>query len=240
MPDSTPLSILLATAVTIAAGHTLIGVDHTLPFVAMGRARGWTLRKTLWVTALCGAGHVASSVLLGAVGIGLGVAAHRLAWVQSGRGSLAAWALIAFGSFFVVRALLRGRRARAHVHAHAHHDGVVHAHEHHHDEAAHVHAHAESGAASATVWALFVIFVLGPCEPLIPLLFAPAALGDFLGVVLIVASFAAVTISVMLVVVTVGFLGASQLHLRGLERHAELLAGLAIAASGVAVQVLGI
>jgi hypothetical protein len=130
MHDATPLSILLTTAVTIAAVHTLVGVDHTLPFVAMGRARGWTLRKTLGVTALCGLGHVASSVVLGVAGIALGVAAHRLEWIQSGRGSLAAWSLIAFGAFFVGRSLMRGHRAHRHVHEHAHHDGVVHAHEH--------------------------------------------------------------------------------------------------------------
>lgn len=240
MHDSTPLSILLATAVTIAAGHTLIGVDHTLPFIAMGRARGWTLQRTLLVTALCGTGHVASSVVLGAFGIALGVALDRLQWVQGERGSLAAWSLIAFGLFFVVRGLLRARRAHAHSHAHAHADGVVHAHDHDHVDGAHVHPHETVGVASATVWTLFIIFVLGPCEPLIPLLIAPAALGDWLGVGLIVGAFGAVTLGVMLAVVTVGHLGATRLPLRGLERHAELLAGVAIAGSGLAVQFLGI
>lgn len=240
MQDTTPLAILLPTAVTLAAGHTLIGLDHTLPFVAMARARGWTLRKTLLVTALCGAGHVLSSVALGAVGIALGVAAHRLQWVQGARGSLAAWSLIAFGLFFVVRGLVRSQRARAHSHAHAHADGVVHAHEHHHAESAHVHPHVQAGVASATVWTLFVIFVLGPCEPLIPLLIAPAALGDWLAVALIVGAFGAVTVGAMLALVAAGHLGASRLQLRGLERHAELLAGVAIAGSGLAVQWLGI
>ncbi len=49
----------------------------------------------------------------------------------------------------------------------------MHAHEHTHDgEHAHVH---ESESSSITPWVLFVIFVLGPCEPLIPLLMFPAA-----------------------------------------------------------------
>jgi hypothetical protein len=100
--------------------------------------------------------------------------------------------------------------------------------------------HEHSGLANTTVWTLFVIFVLGPCEPLIPLLFAPAALGDYAGVALIVGAFGAVTVGVMLAVVAMGHVGASQLQLRGLERHAELLAGIAIAGSGLAVQVLGI
>ena len=46
------LSLLLGTAVGIAALHTAVGVDHTLPFIALGRAQNWTLRKVLVVTAL--------------------------------------------------------------------------------------------------------------------------------------------------------------------------------------------
>ncbi len=41
---------------------------------AIGRARNWSLGKTLSVTALCGAGHVLGSIALGLVGIGLGLA----------------------------------------------------------------------------------------------------------------------------------------------------------------------
>jgi len=65
----TTLTILLTTAVSVAFVHTLIGVDHTLPFIVIGRARDWPLRKVLGLTALCGLGHVLTSVVLGGVGI---------------------------------------------------------------------------------------------------------------------------------------------------------------------------
>ena len=73
------LHILLWTALTVGFVHTLVGVDHTLPFIVLGRARRWSLRKTLGVTALCGLGHVATSVALGAVGIAAGVALDAMA-----------------------------------------------------------------------------------------------------------------------------------------------------------------
>ena len=65
----TEAQVLLYTAATIAVLHTALGPDHYLVFTAMGKAQGWSLAKTLRITALCGLGHVASSVLLGLAGI---------------------------------------------------------------------------------------------------------------------------------------------------------------------------
>ncbi|MCB9546030.1 MAG: hypothetical protein H6706_09275 [Myxococcales bacterium] len=233
MPQS--LDVLLFAAVSVAGLHTLIGIDHTLPFVALGRARGWSLRRILAVTALCGLGHVLSSVVLGVVGIGLGTALEQLSWIESSRGELAAWLLIAFGLAYAGGALLRraGRQPGRHE-LHSHGDALVHAHPH-----APGHGHARS-AASVTVWSLFIIFVLGPCEPLIPLLMAPAVEHGAGAVVLVASVFGAVTIGTMLVVVTLLHHGLKLAALQGLERHAHVLAGLAIAASGVAIQSLGI
>ena len=54
-----------ATAATIGFVHTVTGPDHYLPFVVIGRARNWRLKRTLGVTVLCGIGHVLGSVALG-------------------------------------------------------------------------------------------------------------------------------------------------------------------------------
>ena len=58
------IPILLSTAVGIAFIHTLIGIDHSLPFVVLARAQRWTMRRLMAVTALCGLGHVLGSILL--------------------------------------------------------------------------------------------------------------------------------------------------------------------------------
>ena len=57
----------------IAVTHTALGPDHYLPFVLLAQARGWSRTRAAWVTAVCGIGHVLSSLLLGTIGLALGV-----------------------------------------------------------------------------------------------------------------------------------------------------------------------
>lgn len=215
--------------------HTLIGLDHTLPFVVLGRSQGWSLRKTLVLTALCGLGHVLSSVVLGLVGIWLGIGLAGLEGIEASRGNLTAWALIVFGLGYAAWALARQRRRGRDTHAHA--SGVVHAHSH--DGGRHSHIH-EPGPKAITAGSLFVIFVLGPCEPLIPLLMIPAATVGAGAVVLVTGAFAVVTVGTMLGLVVLGYYGLRVGRFHWLERHGHVMAGLAIAASGLAVRVLGI
>lgn len=62
-----PTSVLLATAILVAAVHAA-SPDHWLPLGLLARARRWPQRETLGLAAAAGAGHVAVSLLLG-VGI---------------------------------------------------------------------------------------------------------------------------------------------------------------------------
>ena len=80
-----------------------------------------------------------------------------------------------------------------------------------------------------------MIFVLGPCEPLIPLLMYPATSESSLGVVLVAATFGVVTVTTMLVIVLLLTRGARHLPLQGLDRYSHALAGFAIFACGVAI-----
>lgn len=238
MDQASPaLDVLLTTAVSIGFFHTLIGVDHSLPFVVMGRAQGWPLRKVLGITFLCGLGHVLSSVVLGVAGIGLGAAVEKLEWIEASRGELAAWSLIVFGLTYAAWSFARSRRVTEHTHVHE--DGTVHAH-HHGEGGGHGHGLDASSVAGMTAWSLFVIFVLGPCEPLIPLLMVPALGWGWGSVVLVATAFGVTTIATMMTVVTVGYLGLGVPKFRKLEKHAHTLAGLAIASSGLAIQALGI
>ena len=144
------LAVLVGTAAAIGFVHTALGPDHYLPFIAISKARGWTARKTLLVTAACGVGHVLSSVVLGFVGIGLGVALFRLEAIESFRGDAAAWLLIAFGFTYLVWGLHKAFRGKQHEHEHSHADGLIHAHSHEH-VGEHAHPHASS-ARSITPW----------------------------------------------------------------------------------------
>jgi sulfite exporter TauE/SafE len=237
---TTDLTLLIWTAAGIGFFHTVAGPDHYLPFVVLSSARGWSLTKTIWITALCGVGHVLSSVVLGVVGIGLGLAVHKMVAIESLRGEIAAWALIAFGLGYLAWGLRLAYRRRPHTHIHAHLDGSEHAHRHSHLSGhAHLHNKQESGV-SLTPWALFIIFVLGPCEPLIPLLMFPAASASRSAVALVAAIFGAVTIGTMLVVVALAYLGARRLPLEALGRWSHALAGGTLMLSGLLMIGLGL
>jgi nickel/cobalt exporter len=234
--DQTTLGMLCGTAAFIGFAHTAAGPDHYIPFIAMARAGRWSLPRTVGVTLVCGVGHVAGSLALGALGIALGLAVGKLAWFENMRGNVAGWLLLGFGLAYAAWGVRRLYRSRPHSHLHVHADGTVHAHPHAH-EGEHVHVHAaDESATRMTPWILFTIFVFGPCEPLIPLLMYPAAKLSMAGVALVTAVFAAATLATMTVAVALGYVGLTRVPLARIERYTPLAAGLAIAACGAAVQ----
>src|SRR3990172_4044709 len=119
------LALLAATAAGIGFLHALLGPDHYLPFVLMGRAGRWSRGKTLAVTFVCGLGHVGSSLALAGLGVALGLASARLAAIESFRGQLAVWALIGFGLVYFAWGLRRGGRAPPPPPPHPPPDGTV-------------------------------------------------------------------------------------------------------------------
>jgi len=205
------LTILLITAASIGFFHTLLGPDHYLPFVAISKARDWSQTKTLLLTILCGFGHVLSSIILGLIGVALGTAVTKLEFIESIRGELAAWTLIAFGLVYLIWGL---RRAYKNKHQHHHHNDKK----------------------SLTPWVLFIVFVLGPCEPLIPILMYPAAKSSLSGMILVAGVFSIVTIATMTSIVYLLIGGFKLLKFPSLERYSHALAGFVILLCGVAIR----
>jgi len=233
------LLILTITALSIGFFHTLFGPDHYIPFVVMSKARQWSVVKTAWITFLCGIGHVGSSVLLGLLGIAFGIAVSRLEIIESFRGNMAAWFMIAFGLVYMIWGLRKAFRGRTHSHVHHHGNGIAHHHLHHHEEE-HLHIHDEPGKTNLTPWILFTIFVFGPCEPLIPILMYPAAYHSVASLLWIVLVFSTVTIFTMLSVVLLLRYSFQLLPMKTMERYTHALAGAAILLCGVAIQFLGL
>ncbi|OPY82003.1 MAG: hypothetical protein A4E65_00931 [Syntrophorhabdus sp. PtaU1.Bin153] len=237
MPNE--LAILLVTAASIGFLHTLMGPDHYIPFVAMAHARKWSSLKTFCITALCGLGHIAGSVFLGIIGIALGIAVTKLEFIESFRGNLAAWALIAFGLVYFAWGVCKASRNQPHQHPHVHGDGNLHVHQHVHTEE-HVHVHQTDGKAAITPWILFTIFVFGPCEPLIPILMYPAAKNSIWDLVLVTSVFGGTTILTMIGTVFVSRLGMHLLPIARFDRYNHALAGATIFFCGIAIQFLGL
>jgi len=81
------MDILLASTLTVAILHAL-APDHWLPFVMLGRAQHWSPWKLTGITSLAGFGHVSSSLLIGAIGVLVGMAAEKVNLWESHRATL--------------------------------------------------------------------------------------------------------------------------------------------------------
>jgi sulfite exporter TauE/SafE len=218
------LFLLLTTTIALAFIHTLTGPDHYLPFIVIAKAKKWSLAKTAWFTALCGMGHVGSSVLLGFLGIALGIAVGKLEFIEGVRGNIISWIFTAFGLIYLVWGIKQSMRNKPHKHIHVHSTGDIHMHEHtHHKE--HLHVHESADKKNLTPWILFTIFVFGPCEPLIPLVMYPAAKNNYYELLLVTVIFSAVTILTMLTLVLAASYGIRFLPMKAQEKYNHALAG---------------
>lgn len=230
--------ILAGTAASLGFVHTVLGPDHYLPFIVLAQARQWSRFKTATITLLCGLGHILSSIILGFIGILFGIAVFKLEAIESWRGEIAAWILIAFGLTYFIWGLHRAVRKQPHSHAHIHKNGERHIHLHQHDDD-HIHVH-DARSGNLTPWILFIIFVFGPCEPLIPLLIYPAATNHLMNAVLVAVVFGLTTIGTMLVIVLGSVYGLSKFSWSRFHRFSHAIAGLTIFLCGSAIKFLGL
>jgi ABC-type nickel/cobalt efflux system permease component RcnA len=199
----------------------------------MAKARNWNNSRTLFLTFLCGLGHVGSSAILGLLGIAFGIGLHNLTIFESLRGGIASWMLMAFGLAYFIWALRRYLKHRTHKHIHFHADGSTHEHIHTHEDA-HLHVH-DTDKKNITPWILFTVFVLGPCEPLIPLLMYPAAKNSIKGMVMVISVFSIVTISTMVTTVYLAMRGFELIKFEKFEKYTNILAGISIFLTGVII-----
>lgn len=218
------LPYLLLTAALVGFFHTLTGPDHYLPFVMIARARNWSPTKTFWIALVCGIGHVGSSILLGVIGIFAGIGVEKLNVVEASRGEIASWIIIIFGLGYMIWGLIH---ARKHHQDHSHHHGI-------NEEGT------SSKKANVTPWILFLIFVFGPCEPLIPLFIYPAAKQSMMGVVLVSIVFTITTLITMLTIIMFSLKGLNTIKLGFAERYTHAIAGATICLCGLAIVFLGL
>lgn len=232
--------ILLSSAAALGVMHTAIGVDHSLPFVVLAKTRSWSLSRTLSITAVCGVLHVMSSVLVAALGLFLGVAGSQLSAVEQTRGSWAAWVLVGFGLTYSVVALIKTRlraaeRAdRVFSHRHGKHGAYL------VDS-----VDSEAMPACRLMPTLFIVFALGPCEALLPLLTASGITLSLAESGFVALVFSLATVATMLLLVLVGYLGVSSVPqferwAARLQPHSHVLAGVALSASGLVIQIFGV
>jgi len=237
-----PFNILLFTAAGTGFVHALLGPDHYLPFIFIAKARKWSLKKTLFTTFYCGLGHLASSIIIAFVGIALGYGISQLETklepVDTIRGNIAGWVFFLFGLSYMVWGIFKAVKNKPHTHLHSHGGGELHVHKHQH-AGEHTHNESKSGRL-LTPWVLFIIFVFGPCEILIPQVMIPAKDHNISGVIAIITLFSIATITTMCATVTIGYYGFNFLPTAKIDRFMHAIAGAIICLSGFAILFLGV
>ncbi|HEY0056366.1 MAG TPA: hypothetical protein VGB63_13510 [Pedobacter sp.] len=218
---------LIIAAITIACLHTFTGPDHYLPFIALSRSRGWSFGKTIFWTMLCGCGHVWSSVLLGLGGAALGWSVSKISWLESVRGGLAGWAMLSFGLAYAGWGIYRASKEKVHKHFDVGDGGDLYVFEHKHNQAV-----VPSERHKVTPWVMFVIFLLGPCEPMIPLLFFPGINNSWADMSILILVYTCVTLVTMMVLVMCGYYSTRFFKLEALERYMHPLGGLTLVLCG--------
>lgn len=209
--------ILLGTAATVGFVHTITGPDHYLPFAVLAKARNWNHTKTTGVILLCGIGHVGSSVAIGFLGLMAGIGLNKLTMVESSRGDIAAWMLLIFGLLYFSWGIYKAW-ARKHHNHNLNGDKKV----------------------NLTPWVLFIVFVFGPCEALIPLIIYPGAEQNYWLAISAAVIFSIVTIATMLLTVNFTLKGMSIFRTEKLMRFSHAIAGFIILICGVLIVFVGL
>jgi sulfite exporter TauE/SafE len=225
---SPEIQILILTAIGISILHTVVGPDHYLPFIALSKSRGWSFSKTIFWTIVCGCGHVWSSVLLGLGGAAIGWSLSKIRWLETVRGGIAGWTLLGFGLMYGAWGWFRAMQNRRHKHFDVYEDGSVYVFEHKHGEAV-----PSNERYPVTPWVMFIIFLLGPCEPMIPLLYFPAAKNSIGGMISLIVVYTVCTLAAMIGMVILGYYGVSFLKTEKLERYMHAIGGASIFICGV-------
>lgn len=207
--------ILWASTISIAFLHAL-APDHWMPFAAIGRAQKWPKSKLLWVTFISGLGHVGISIIFSVIGILLGFSLSKLKSIEGHRGEIVLWLLIGFGIAYMLWGI---KKAKEHSHEHVDEETLK--------------------GKTVALWTMFAIIVLGPCEPLVPLVFLGYNYG-WGGVIVVSAIFSVVTIIMMLTQSLLAFMGIQLIKIHAVEKYSHALAGLVIALTGVFVMVMQI
>lgn len=230
------LLLLSLTAASLGFIHTALGPDHYLPFIVLSKARNWNVSKTMWITFISGVGHVGGSVIIGLVGIALGVSLNKLTFIEEFRGDLVGILLMAFGLAYTIYGIYKFLKNGGHHHLpnfltpksirQIKHQ-VSHGMEEKVDDT------------KLTPWVLFIIFVFGPCEVLIPMLFIPAVQNSSAGIAAVALLFGIATILTMMLIVYLGHYGSSFLKFKSKEKYMHLAAGLVILFAGMGMHFLG-
>jgi hypothetical protein len=157
----------------------------------------------------------------------------KLDWFQDYRGIISSWSLLAFGLIYLCWGIYQAYRNKPHKHFDVMGDEVY-VYEHKHGEVVY-----PQKRVKVTPFVLLAIFVMGPSEPIIPLLFYSGAKHSITEIVILVGVFTVFTVLTMLAMVLIGVFGFSYFNTERLERYVHAIGGFVVTCCGVGMVFLG-
>ena len=193
---------LLGGGFVAAALHAALPT-HWLPFVLVGRAQGWGLRRVITVAILAALAHVLTTALVGGVVAVAGVALDR--WLHGVLPHLSSALLFLFGAFYLAR--------------YWHRTTVPDCKGCEHDE--------PKVSDRAAFWGLLALMAASPGEVLLPLYLTTATHGVTVFLAL-TAGIALGTIVGMAVLTSLAMAGYSVLRLERWARYESVVLGASL------------
>jgi sulfite exporter TauE/SafE len=212
------LFIFIFASISIAVLHTLVP-DHYLPIALLAQAQNWSLRKTALITGLAGMGHVATSIVIGILAMGISMQfSENLA---SKAELLTKGMLISFGLLYTLYAVKSGG----------------HLHYHHSHGASDVHEHKKKNGIGVTGYTMALIVGLMPCVPAIPI-FISASLKSTYYAALSMVAFAIFTLLTMYIMVLVSIAPKKYgLMPPIIRRNMDIISGIIIFLTGIIITI---
>jgi nickel/cobalt transporter (NicO) family protein len=194
---------ILISGIVISLTHALLP-NHWLPILAIGRKERWTFSQTMFVTAIAGAAHTISTLLLG-WGLSLGsgwLSRHFESFLQLVMPML----LLGMGAFFIWQ--------------------------HYHHRHFHVQVNPSGHSLTRTALLLATAMFFSPCLEVETLFAAAGALGNRATAILS-AVYALTTLCGMILWVAFAWSSVSYINWHRIEHNAGLLAGGVLIATAI-------
>lgn len=238
--NDTILTTIALTGFSVAFVHAAIPT-HWLPFIAAGRAQGWSRSKTLLITALAGTGHVTMTATLGLLLTIFGVAISTQvgAWFPR----IAGGVLMALGLFYLWRQFSGRGHSHTHLfcsdHQHAGPNGKEHSGD---GRSALEHFHLSDIPRSRTsdrvaILSLLALLTFSPCEGFLPIYVSGIRFG-WSGFALLTLILSLATVAGMLLFTSLTLAGIRNVRLRWFERFESGVMGALLLLIGMLVMIL--
>lgn len=198
---------ILIGSLVLSVIHAMIP-NHWIPLVAIGKTENWSRKETLWVTAITGSAHTASTIL---VGIVVGLVGYKLfSYYEFVTRIIAPLILVVLGFVYIIVDLKGSNHHRAPVKI----------------------SSIANKSKIAIVMSLGIAMFFSPCIEIEAYYFTAGTFG-WTGIAAVSIIYLIVTVLGMLLLVDLGRRGVEKIKWRFLEHHEKKVTGIVLIVLGI-------